>query len=147
MVLAHNGSGPNGLRIAYIVNLHGNKNRSQPKQPHGTGSLQKMEICAFLPVPSTWEKRATLSCWDWVPFSPHWCFPWGLTGDRSPCSGADRTGVVWLPGWIWTALSLTPCCLLINALMNCLLIPIIILIFGGERDFKVAELAQGHATS
>lgn len=23
---------------------------------------------------------------------------WGLAGEGSPCSGADRTGVVWLPG-------------------------------------------------
>lgn len=52
MVLAHAGSGPNGLRIAYIPNLNGNKNKSQRKWPRGTGSLQKMEIRVLLPVPS-----------------------------------------------------------------------------------------------
>lgn len=57
MVLAHAGTGPNGLRIAYILNLNGNKNKSQPQLSHGTGSLQTMEIHALLSVPSAWEKK------------------------------------------------------------------------------------------
>lgn len=142
MVLAHAGSGPNGLRIAYILNLNGNKNKSQPKLSHGTGSLQTMEIRALLSVPSAWGKKKGQLQVAEVEFPsrlagalPLPCSR-GLTGEGSPCSGADRTGVVWLPGWIRTAPSLTSHRLLINALMNCLLIPIIILIFWGWAGFQ-----------
>lgn len=131
VVLAHPGSAPNSLRIAYILNLNGNKNKSQPKQPHGTGSLQKKWRSVSFSQFLLREKKGNckLLRLDSLPCC------WGLSGEGSPCNGADRTRAVCLPGWIRTALSLASCCLLINALMNYLLIPIIILIFGGWTGF------------